>query len=86
VDSLESKDTAMVETALVPGCVGGPMTRFTGRRESRGYVVRVLDLLVFGAVAAIAFPGSAFVDVVLVAGAAVLRRVDAPEEERHCRG
>ena len=81
VDSLKSKKSTVIRIRLVPRCVGSLVAQFTGRRISGGYMVRVACLLVVCSVTTIAFRGSAFIDVVLVAGTAVQCRVHTLERE-----
>jgi len=81
MDALERKDTAVAEIRLVPGRIGSPMTRFTGRRKTGGHVVRISGLLVVGAMAAITFSRRSGIDAVLMTGHTFKRGVHALTRE-----
>jgi hypothetical protein len=65
--------------SLVPGCIRGPVTGFTGCRKSRGEVIWVPSPLVVCPVAPVAFPGCPLIDIILMAGRALQRGMDALE-------
>ena len=58
----------VIESSLVPGCVGGSMTRFAGRRKSSGHMVRVACLFEVSAMATVAFAGCSGINSVFMAG------------------
>jgi len=76
MDALEREETAVVEIRLVPGGVGGPMARITGRRKSGGHVIGVSGLLVVGAVAAVTFSRGPGVYPVFMTGRTLKRGMD----------
>jgi hypothetical protein len=76
MDALEREETAVVKIRLVPGSVGGPMARITGRRKSGGHVIGVSSLLIVGAMAAVTFSRRPGVDSIFMAGRALKRGMD----------
>jgi hypothetical protein len=66
------REPSVIEAALIPGSIRGPMARFTRRGKTGGDVVRVSRLFVVRSMAAVAIPRRPFINIVVVAADACL--------------
>jgi len=77
MDSHKRIDSIVINPGLMPIRIAGPMAQFAGRRKPGGDMIGVPCLFVVGPVTTVTIAGRAFINVVLVAGAAVLRRMNS---------